>query len=311
MPRFHIQRSIIIDAFAAQVFDTVADFGTWTTWSPWLPIEPDAKVTVSDPPDKEGSQYHWEGELVGEGQMTHTELNRSGSITSDLSFIKPFKSHSQVAFDLAETSSGTEITWHMFGSLPFFLFFMKSSMETFIGMDYERGLRMLKELIETGTVASKLEVIGIESLPAMKVSGVSGSCHLHQIAGKMEAAFKECFSAIRGADAADGDVDLISLYHPTSDMKRQQFDFTSGVVDHSAACGARELDQLDLAAGKYLCVRHIGSYENLGNVWSGAYQYARYKKLKVAKRPSLERYGNSPKDTPPEELVTDVFLPLR
>ena len=47
MPRFHVQRSIQINASPEEVFNTVADFGTWTKWSPWLCSEPDAKVTVT------------------------------------------------------------------------------------------------------------------------------------------------------------------------------------------------------------------------------------------------------------------------
>ena len=34
-----------------------------------------------------------------------------------------------------------ELTWTMDSSLPFFLFWMKKSMEGFIGMDYDPGLK--------------------------------------------------------------------------------------------------------------------------------------------------------------------------
>ena len=39
-------------------------------------------------------------------------------------------------------------------SAAFFLFWMRRQMELFIGMDYERGLKMLKEWIETGQILS-------------------------------------------------------------------------------------------------------------------------------------------------------------
>ncbi|HIF00199.1 MAG TPA: hypothetical protein EYG03_15360 [Planctomycetes bacterium] len=58
-------------------------------------------------------------------------------------------------------------------------------------------------------------------------------------------------------------------------------------------------------------IRHTGRYENLGNAWSGGYQYARYKKLKVAKHDAIEIYRNKRDETPPAELVTDIFLPLK
>ena len=36
----------------------------------------------------------------------------------------------------------------MEGTLPIFLFFMKKKMSAMVGSDYERGLAMLKELLE-------------------------------------------------------------------------------------------------------------------------------------------------------------------
>ena len=48
MPAFHVQRNIVIRAPAEKVFDTVADYSTWTTWSPWLGADKDATVNVSD-----------------------------------------------------------------------------------------------------------------------------------------------------------------------------------------------------------------------------------------------------------------------
>ncbi|MEZ6060927.1 MAG: SRPBCC family protein [Planctomycetaceae bacterium] len=65
MPKFHVQRSITIDASPEEVFDRVADFGTWTTWSPWLCAEPDAEVKVSEDSSSEGSVYSWSGQIVG------------------------------------------------------------------------------------------------------------------------------------------------------------------------------------------------------------------------------------------------------
>lgn len=39
----------------------------------------------------------------------------------------------------------------MEGTLPIFLFFMKKKNSTMVGSDYERGLAMLKEVLEDKT----------------------------------------------------------------------------------------------------------------------------------------------------------------
>ncbi len=55
----------------------------------------------------------------------------------------------------------------------------------------------------------------------------------------------------------------------------------------------------------------MGNYDHLGNSWSAANQYARYRKLKQSKVGTFEIYRNTPNDTAPAELRTDIFLPLR
>lgn len=52
----------------------------------------------------------------------------------------------------------------MDGKLPYFMFFMVKMMKNWIGMDYERGLAMLKEFIETGEVISRVEKTTISTI---------------------------------------------------------------------------------------------------------------------------------------------------
>ena len=84
------------------------------------------------------------------------------SISYGLRFLKPWKSQADVTISLLEESGGTEVTWTMDISLPIFLFWMKKAMEVYIGMNYQRGLLMLKDLGETGSVPSRLEFPGLE-----------------------------------------------------------------------------------------------------------------------------------------------------
>lgn len=75
MPKIHVAESIEIAASPERAFDVVADFGSWTKWSPWLGAEPDARVDVTDNPNSVGSGYRWSGDVVGEGEMEHVRLD--------------------------------------------------------------------------------------------------------------------------------------------------------------------------------------------------------------------------------------------
>ncbi|MGI9470930.1 MAG: SRPBCC family protein [Rubripirellula sp.] len=309
MPAYHVQRSIIIQASPEKVYDTVADFGTWTKWSPWLGVDKEAVVSVSEDPRSIHSHYHWKGELVGEGVLEHVTLDRPHLIEDEIRFVKPFKSQSDVSFELEPEGDGTKITWHMKGKLPFYLFWMKSKMDVFIGMDYQRGLKMLRELIETSRVLSDVNIMGVEDVESKSLIGHSNTSSIDGISAAMETSIRSVTEKLTGSGACiDGE--MISAYHPT-DLKLGRFDFITGyALDHATPVPAG-LDRCDLPAGRALHVRHTGSYDNLGNAWSGAYQFARYKKLKIAKQDGYEIYRNDPNETDSADLITDIYLPLR
>jgi effector-binding domain-containing protein len=310
MPRFYVQRSIQIAASPDQVFDRVVNFNTWTTWSPWLIAEPNAQVTVTDNANDVGAVSAWKGEVVGAGEIEHQRVERPKKIEDEIRFVKPFRSKSNVVFELQQIDSGTHLTWHMHGSLPWFLFWMRPMMETFIGMDYDRGLRMLKEWIETGFIKSRTNVKGVVPTGPLTMLGVSDKCRVADVGESMEAAFKKATQLFQQNNLPTGG-GMISVYS-CFDMKAGIFSYISGyVVPESTPCPSDELTKWSLPAGKSFCAEHIGSYHHLGNAWSAANQIARYKKLKQSRVGTFELYRTTPPDTPDAELLTEIYLPLR
>lgn len=310
MPKFHVHRSIEINAAPEKVFEVIADYSTWTTWSPWLIAEPDAQVKITGSPGAVGSIYSWKGNIVGAGEIEHLNLVTDKKIEDEIRFTLPFKSKSKVEFDIEPVGSNTRVTWHMHGSLPWFLFWMVTQMMTYIGMDYERGLKMLKEWIETGEIQSQTLNHGIEQIGPLKVLGVRRKCHCHEVGDSMEMAFaavKEQFT--QRNLPLDGQV--ISVYHHM-DCKERTFDYTAGFTVTEAPTELPEgLTLWSIPAVPALLVEHIGRYDHLGNSWSAAHQYVRAKKLKKAKHSEFEIYLNDPATTPPGELQTKIYIPLK
>ena len=152
MPAFNVHKSIVIDAPVSQVFATVRDFKTWSKWSPWLIADPEC--TLNFDTDDEG--YSWDGPVAGSGAMRIEEALTNQEIRYDLTFLKPWKSTAKFQLEFEEAEGGTEVNWKMQSSLPFFMFFMKGMMVAMIGMDYTRGLAMLKDFVETENVPSVL-----------------------------------------------------------------------------------------------------------------------------------------------------------
>ncbi|HMO12505.1 MAG TPA: SRPBCC family protein [Pirellulaceae bacterium] len=311
MPAFSVAKNIVVNASADKVFATVADFGTWTSWSPWLIAEPEAKVVVSSNPSSIGSTYAWEGDVTGQGIIKHVKLEPGQLIEEELEFIKPFKSRAKIAFEFRPSSSGTEVIWTMESSLPWFLFWMIPMMKTFIGMDYRRGLNMLKDYIETGSIPSKTIVHGVEAISPLRMAGLAGACHVDNVGETLHTKYVEVeriFNRL-GISTEGG---MIAVY-TRFQVKQQVFQYICGYVipaneNVPLDCG---LTTWSLPACKAFRVEHIGSYRHLGNGWSVANQIARYRKLKQQRIGTFELYRTTPPTTPEAELATDIYLPLK
>jgi effector-binding domain-containing protein/uncharacterized protein YndB with AHSA1/START domain len=315
MPAYQVQRSILISAPRQQVFDAVVDFNTWSKWSPWLCSDKEASVTVSSDPQSVGSTYHWVGPVVGEGEIEHKKIDPPGRIEDELKFIKPFRSVSNVCFEVVEKGEQTEISWNMKGRLPWFLFWLKSSLQTFIGMDFRRGLLMLKDFVQHGTIESNTEIRGVQPVQPLIMIGIRGSAQIENISDAMDACFGQLESAIKTSGIAIGNAKMISAYD-SFNMKSGEMKFTCGYIVPSGTplsnITGNPLVTVVLPGGQAMAVRHTGAYKHLGNAWSAAHSNMRHQKCKQVKKGiAYEIYRNNPDTTDSKDLVTDIFIPVR
>ena len=194
--------------------------------------------------------------------------------------------------------------------MPWFLFWMIPQMEVFIGMDYERGLKMLKEWIETGMILSTTSIRGVEPVGPLWMGGVRKTTTVQDIVPSMEDAFCQAAEAFKKHGLPIEEAG-ISVYH-AFDMKAGMFDYTAGwLLPESAGDVPAELSSWSITTVKALRVDHTGSYDNVGNGWSAAHQFARYRKLKQSKVGTFEIYRNDPGNTATADLQTEIYLPLR
>lgn len=66
-----------------------------------------------------------------------------------------------------------------------------------------------------------------------------------------------------------------------------------------------------IPAGPYAHVRHVGSYDDLERVYTDLMgRWLPHNSAAIGVVPSLEFYRNDPHTTPPEQLITDIYLSL-
>ncbi len=315
MPKYHVEKSIQIDAPVEKVHALTNDFSQWPAWSPWLCMEPDANIDIVGSPGNIGHGYSWRGELTGAGEM-QTTAHENGLHKMDLTFLKPFKSTAKITLDI--TSQGakqTNVRWTMDSALPFFLFFMTNGLKTMIGMDYERGLKMLKDLAETGKVDSRLEIKGVAENAEIHYVGLTAESAMQEIGHSMEQTMPAIYRSATENQLKFTDLPAGAIYN-NMDLKAQRCTHTAIIpVSEPAKADVTLPDggsSGTIAAGKAIRVLHTGSYRHLGNAWSAAYAYQRYNKLKLLKHsPPYEIYLNDPQTTDESELRTEIFIPLK
>lgn len=307
MPKFNVRKSIVINAPVTTVHASVRDFRQWPTWSPWIIQEPDCRLDYAE----DGRSYSWEGKVIGAGEMGIISEEAPKWIDCRLVFLKPWKSVASVGFEFNEQGDATEVVWTLESSVPFFMFFMKNFMAAMVGMDYERGLSMLKDYIETGSVPSKVEILGEESFTGFKYIGVKTECATDAIGDGISGAYGKLKTWMEQNNVKPSGKGF-SLYHKFDMVKRKTI-FTAGYPVESIPYNVpSDIDAGEVPSGKVFAVKHTGPYRHLGNGWATIMGRAQAKVCRHnKKRLCFETYEDEPGDTEENDQVTIIRLPVK
>jgi hypothetical protein len=143
---YTVERTEHIAARPDVVRERIVDLHRWETWSPWEDVDPELRRTYGGAASGVGAWYEWEGNRkAGKGHMEIVDAE-SSSVGIDLRFLKPFKSRSNMVFELQPDGHGTLVTWRLVGPNTAMTRVMGlfTSMDKMIGPDFEKGLARLK-----------------------------------------------------------------------------------------------------------------------------------------------------------------------
>jgi len=149
--RFRVERSVAIAAPAAKIFPLLDDLKAQRLWSPWDQKDPNMKRTYSGADRGVGAVYAWDGDKnVGAGRQEITAVTPNEKVEANIDFLRPFAAKNRIEFLLKPAGTGTNLTWAIFGPMPFISRVMSIfiSMDKMIGNEFEKGLKQLKTLAE-------------------------------------------------------------------------------------------------------------------------------------------------------------------
>lgn len=100
-------------------------------------------------------------------------------------------------------------------------------------------------------------------------------------------------------------------------------DYVSSSQLRSAACvevpptfiitdaGGLPIKLASITGGPYATTRFVGPYENLAPVWSDMTRYVENDlRRTISQNPAFEVYVNDASETPAQQLITDLYLPV-
>jgi uncharacterized protein YndB with AHSA1/START domain len=147
---FRYERTRVIKASPEAVFEQVNEFRNWEKWSPWIEMEPTAKLTYGENTAGEGGYYRWDGKKTGAGSCTILRSAPNEAVDVALEFERPMKSSSRADFKLESNSEGVKLTWIMAGTNNFIAKFFGVLMnsEKMIATSFDRGLGRIAHLVE-------------------------------------------------------------------------------------------------------------------------------------------------------------------
>ncbi|MGE4072037.1 MAG: SRPBCC family protein [Lysobacterales bacterium] len=305
-----VERSIVIDRPASLVFPVLNSFERFNEWSPWFGLDPAAEYSYSGPSSGVGAKMEWKGnEAVGSGSQLITASKPDSQIDIDLEF-SDF-GVAKVGLKLEPQDKSTKVTWSYTADSGFDLIgrYFGLIVDRFVGADYEKGLAKLKALVETfpntDIAGADIEVVEVTARPILYVTA-SSSQELDAISAAYADAYGKILPLMNAAELVPtGPVLGIDNYW---DERGYGFDAAIPVERTDIELQA-PVQAGQTYAGRAVRVRYVGAYAGLGEAQNKGEAYIAVHKLKAHDRVYIE-FVSDPGDTPEDELISVVYLPV-
>jgi len=145
-----VERSIVIEAPADEVFPHLNGMRAFHAWSPWSAIDPETVYEFSGPEQGVGSRMNWfsGNQQVGQGSQEITLSVPDREVETRLEFGD--QGNGTATFLLEPEGDGTRVRWQFSTEFGWDLFsrYIGLMLDSMIGVQYDKGLQDLKARIE-------------------------------------------------------------------------------------------------------------------------------------------------------------------
>jgi effector-binding domain-containing protein len=229
--------------------------------------------------------------------MNNTGLQAGKEIAYHLHFMEPWESESDGYVRIKESESGAvEAAWGFQGEMPFpfNIFMLFSSMDEMIGPDFERGLALLKEIIENEKAAIERFEVQKGIFPAKNYASIRNEVPFSEMQNFFQNSYAQIQQGIQikrlrvtGAPAG--------LYY-SWDMQHMKSDMAAAFPIRGNL-KTDDIQMIHIPAQTAYRIDYYGRYEGLYHVHLALGYYLNENGLKM-KMPCIEEYITDPATEP-------------
>jgi AraC family transcriptional regulator len=126
-------------------------------------------------------------------------------------------------------------------------------------------------------------------------------------------AFEKLFGALAARNLLAPDIRMVGIfYDDVASVPEAALRSRAAVIGSAAVPAEEPLEPITIAGGDYAVLRHKGPYADMKAAYEWLYgTWLPQSGREPGDAPCLEEYLNSPRDTKPAELISDIYLPLK
>jgi effector-binding domain-containing protein len=300
--KYHVERSITIQAPAATIYPLVADFRNWDQWSPWNLRDTTMVNTYSETPLPNAVEgwHSWTSKNSGNGKQTITALTHPTYVATKLEF--EGMGQNTTEFKLVEGAEGTVLTWTFDGETGFFSRWIGLIMDGAIGADYEAGLAKIKELAEA-TPAIAIETVDIQGFPYF---GVRYASDLSDLLADEVLEYQKVMEALKddSTNIAGKPFVLYESYESLLSVAEYVV-----AVPYSGSMEKEGFIKAEMPTQRALKVVHTGSPNETQAVLEAVNAHLKANNLSMTGNIWIQ-FVKADKNTPVAEWVQEIYFPI-
>ncbi|HRJ31142.1 MAG TPA: SRPBCC family protein [Cyclobacteriaceae bacterium] len=316
-PQKHLERSVVINAQPASVFEEVSSFQNFNKFSPWHKLDPQAQYTFEGPASGVGSKMSWVSDhsQVGSGSQEIVGVEENKLVKIKMDFGNPGQYFA--SYVLTPVDGGTKVTWTYDGDVSgtgltnasvgklFHMF-----IEGMLGGMYESGLADLKAMVEAKPVFTvKITEETINPISYVGLSTTMSTTDMNAVSLQMGKSYGELMAVLQKSKVEMTGAPF--CLYPRWDEEKKEMDMVCALPVPADAKLPPKYSVMQIAGGKAVKAIHLGDYHKLEATHNQLAQYMEYKKLEAIGAP-WEVYITDPETEPDTaKWITEVYYPVK